>query len=131
MPQPGRAALQVVDRSQPVALKAFSRIAEVWSLTVEEAAGLADMSVSTWKRARRPGYAGTLSRDKLLRLSLLVGIYKSLALYFDPPLAESWVSRANTGPEFDGATPVAAMVAGGLSKIQKVRVYLDALRGGA
>ena len=45
MPQPGRAALQVVDRSQPVALKAFSRIAEVWSLTVEEAAGRAGVEV--------------------------------------------------------------------------------------
>ena len=125
------ATLPDTDRTQPVALKALARIAEAWSLTIDEAAGLADMSVSTWKRARRPGYAGSLSRDQLLRLSALIGIYKSLALYFDPPLAESWVKRPNTGPEFDGATPVAAMIAGGLPKILKVRGYLDALRGGA
>lgn len=131
MAHPALATLPETDRTQPVALKAFARIAEAWSLTIDEAAGLADMSVSTWKRARRPGYAGTLSRDQLLRLSALIGIYKSLELYFDPPLAGAWVKRPNTGPEFDGAAPVAAMIAGGLPKILKVRVYLDALRGGA
>lgn len=39
---------------QAVALKAYSRIADHWKLTLEDAAGLADMSVSTWKRARKP-----------------------------------------------------------------------------
>lgn len=115
---------------QAVGLKAFIRIAEAWALTGPEAAGLADMSVSTWKRAKKPGFAGELSRDQMLRLSALVGLYKSLELYFDPPLATQWVKLQHRGPEFDGARPLDAMVAGGLPKILRVRGYVDALRGG-
>lgn len=115
---------------QAVALKAFGRIADAWSLTGPEAAALADMSESTWKRARKPGYAGDLSRDQMLRLSALVGLYKSLELYFNPPIAGRWVKLANRGPEFDGRRPLDAMVEGGLPKILRVRAYVDALRGG-
>jgi hypothetical protein len=115
---------------QAVALKAFSRISEAWSLTLREAAALADMSDSTWKRARKPGYAGDLSHDQMLRLSALVGLFKSLELYFDAPISRDWVKLQNLGPEFDGARPVDAMIAGGLPKILRVRGYVDALRGG-
>ncbi|WP_319530785.1 antitoxin Xre-like helix-turn-helix domain-containing protein [uncultured Cohaesibacter sp.] len=115
---------------QAVALKAYGRIARVWGLTQQEAAGLADMSESTWKRARKDGFAGSLTRDQMLRLSALVGIYKSLELYFNPPIATEWVKLANDGPEFDGARPVDVMISGGLPKILRVRTYLDALRGG-
>ncbi|WP_050929684.1 antitoxin Xre-like helix-turn-helix domain-containing protein [Aestuariivita boseongensis] len=124
----------VLDRPAPeakaVALKAFARIAEAWSLTQKEAAALADMSESTWKRAKKPGFSGDLTRDQMLRLSALIGLYKSLELYFDAPLSRDWVRLANTGPEFDGARPVDAMIAGGLPKILRVRMYMDALRGG-
>jgi len=115
---------------QAVALKAFGRIADAWSLTGKEAAGLADMSESTWKRARKPGFAGALTRDQTLRLSALVGLYKSLELYFDPPLARTWPKTPNKGPEFDGRRPIDAMVEGGLPKILRARAYVDALRGG-
>ncbi len=115
---------------QSIGLKAFARIAEAWSLTLREAAALADMSESTWKRAKVPGYAGELTRDQLLRLSALVGLYKALELYFDPPLSAQWVKLPNRGPEFDGARPIDAMIAGGLPKILRVRGYVDALRGG-
>ncbi len=115
---------------QAVALKAFSRIAEAWSLTGREAAALADMSESTWKRARKPGFAGELTRDQMLRLSALVGLYKSLDLYFNPPIAGQWVKLANRGPEFDGQLPIDAMIHGGLPKILRVRTHVDALRGG-
>lgn len=113
-----------------VALKAYSRVADHWSLTGREAAALADMSESTWKRAKKPGYAGELTRDQMLRLSSIVGIYKALGLYFDQPLANQWVKMPNKGPEFDGSRPAEAMIAGGLPKILRVRAYLDALRGG-
>ncbi|TCS67122.1 antitoxin Xre-like helix-turn-helix domain-containing protein [Primorskyibacter sedentarius] len=115
---------------QAVALKAFARIAEAWSLTLREAAGLADMSESTWKRAKKPGYAGDLTQDQMLRLSALVGLFKSLELYFNEPISRDWVKLPNSGPEFDGARPVDAMISGGLPKILRVRAYADALRGG-
>lgn len=115
---------------QSVGLKAFSRIADSWSLTAREAAALADMSLSTWKRARKADYAGGLSQDQLLRLSAIVGLYKALELYFDLPISREWVKLPNSGPEFDGARPLDAMIAGGLPKILRVRNYVDALRGG-
>ena len=114
-----------------VALKAFNRISDDWSLTGREAAALADMSESTWKRARKPGFVGDLTHDQMLRLSALTGLYKSLELYFNAPIARQWVKLSNAGPEFDGARPVDAMIAGGLPKIMRVRAYVDALRGGA
>jgi len=119
-----------VDRNS-VALKAFARIADAWGLTVPQAAALADMSESTWKRARKPGYAGDLTHDQLLRLSALVGIYKSLALYFGDDIAPRWMTLPNAGPLFGGARPIDAMTAEGLPHFLRVRAYLDALRGGA
>lgn len=118
------------DDMQSVGLKAFGSITALWKLTSREAAALMDMSDSTWKRAQKPGFAGQLSKDQTLRLSALVGVYKALELYFDPPLSQNWVKVANTGPQFDGARPLDAMIEGGLPKIIAVRTYLDALRGG-
>ena len=115
---------------QAIALKAFSRIADAWSLTGREAAALADMSESTWKRARKPGFAGGVSRDQGSRLSALIGIYKSLEIYFDKPIAGQWVKLKNHGPEFNGRRPIDAMIDGGLPKILLVRKYVDALSGG-
>lgn len=115
---------------QMVALKAYTRIVAAWSLTAQDAAALADLSLSTWKRAKKPDYAGELTRDQMLRLSALVGLYKSLELYFSPAIARDWVRLPNRGPEFDGARPIDAMMAGGLPKILRVRAYVDALRGG-
>lgn len=114
----------------PVALKAYARIVEAWQLNLREAAGLADMSESTWKRAKKAGFAGELTRDQLLRLSAVVGIYKSLELYFSEPLARSWFTRPNTGPLFGGSRPIDTVIEGGLPQILAVRTYLDALRGG-
>lgn len=121
---------RVAPERQTVALKAFARIADAWSLTLQEAAALADMSQSTWKRAKKPGYGGDLTQDQMLRLSALIGLYKSLELYFDEPISREWVKLNNRGPEFDGMRPVDAMIAGGLPKILRVRQYADALRGG-
>ena len=116
---------------EAVALKAYARVADAWSLSLREAAGLADMSESTWKRARKPGFTGELTKDQLLRLSAVIGIYKSLELYFSGQLARSWFARANTGPLFGGARPIDAAIEGGLPQILAIRTYLDALRGGA
>lgn len=118
-------------RINAVALKAYSRVAEDWGLSLREAAGLADMSESTWKRARKPDFAGELTKDQLLRLSAVVGIYKALELFFSPPLSRSWFTRPNTGPLFGGGRPVDTVIDGGLPQILAVRTYLDALRGGA
>lgn len=119
------------DDIKSVALKAFSNIMASWSIPINEAAALADMSVSTWKRARKPGYAGELTRDQMLRLSAVVGIYKSLELYFGEPVSRRWITLPNAGPLFGGAAPLDTMIEGGLPQFLQVRAYLDALRGGS
>src|SRR4028119_966569 len=83
-----------------VALKAFSRIMAQWQIPIHKAAALADMSESTWKRAKKPGYTGDLTQDQLLRLSAVIGIYKALKLYFDDPVASRWITLPNQGPLF-------------------------------
>lgn len=113
-----------------VALKAYGRIVQDWGLTLAEAAALADMSESTWKRARKPGYAPDLTHDQLLRLSAVIGIYKALSLYFEGEIARRWPSLPNQGPLFAGARPIDTMVEDGLPQFLRVRSYLDALRGG-
>lgn len=128
--------MQVADKTREparinaVALKAYARVVDTWALSLKEAAGLADMSESTWKRARKPDFAGELTRDQLLRLSAVIGIYKSLDLYFSEPLASGWFKRANAGPLFGGSRPIDTAIEGGLPQILAVRTYLDALRGG-
>ena len=119
------------DEMQAVALKAFSAIIAEWEISNSEAAALADMSESTWKRARKPGYAGDLTRDQMLRLSAVVGIYKALRLYWSDAIARRWISLPNQGPLFEGGRPIDAMIQGGLPQVLQVRTYLDALRGGA
>ena len=114
-----------------VALKAFTRIIAAWKLPLAQAAALADMSESTWKRARKPDFTGDLTHDQLLRLSAVIGIYKSLELYFDDEIARRWMSLPNTGPLFKGNSPVKTMIEDGLPQFLQVRTYLDAMRGGA
>lgn len=119
------------DGVKAVALKAFGRAMAEWQIPLPEAAALADMSESTWKRARKPGFAGDLTHDQMLRLSAVIGIYKALQLYFDAPIATRWMTLPNAGPLFGGARPVDTMIEEGLPQFLQVRAYLDALRGGA
>lgn len=119
------------EEMKAVALKAFSRVMEDWRIPIHEAAALADMSESTWKRAKKPGFAGDLTHDQMLRLSAVIGIYKALRLYFSEPLASKWIALPNSGPLFDSARPIDTMIRDGLPQFLQVRSYLDALRGGA
>nr|WP_250812917.1 MbcA/ParS/Xre antitoxin family protein [Neorhizobium tomejilense] len=114
-----------------VALKAFGNVVAEWGVPVNEAAALADMSESTWKRARQPGYSGGLTKDQMLRLSAVIGIYKALKLYFSDPIASRWMTLPNEGPLFHGTRPIDTLIEEGLPQFLAVRNYVDALRGGA
>ena len=118
-------------RISRVSATAFSRVAEAWRLGGEAAAQLLDISPRTFARMKAGGWSGRLSRDQLMRVSGVTGLYKGLHLYFSDDLADRWVSMRNTGPLFDGRTPVDAMIEGGLPVILATRNHIDALRGGA
>ena len=126
-----KASSTVSEQQALVGLKAVNRICEQWGLSIEESANLVDMSLSTWKRARKPNFSGKLSKDQVLRLSAIVGIYKSLNLYFDDKIAHSWIKLPNVGPLCRGARPIDVLIEGGLPALLRVRQYLDALRGGS
>ncbi len=116
-------------RLSPVAIKAFLGIAKAWDISNRDAAELVTVSGSTFDRMKR-GEPMALNQDQLTRVSALVGIYKGLHLMFADAMADEWPVLANTGPLFKGASPVAAMKAGGIPKMLDTRRYIDAVRGG-
>lgn len=118
------------DRVAGVAVRAYARIADAWSLKNEIAAELIGASERTWARMKKPGWAGRLSKDQTLRASALSGLYKSLHLFFSDALADRWVGLENSGPYFGGRPPLEIMRRGGLPAIMDTRDYVDALRGG-
>ncbi|HSG95180.1 MAG TPA: antitoxin Xre-like helix-turn-helix domain-containing protein [Afifellaceae bacterium] len=121
---------QDADRVAQVAAKAYARIVAAWKLNNNEAAALIAVSPRTWARMKTGAWSGRLSKDQLMRISAITGLYKGLHLYFSDTLADRWVSLRNTGPLFAGRSPVETMIEGGLPVIIETRDYLDALRGG-
>jgi hypothetical protein len=113
-----------------VGLEAFRRLAGAWGLTGAESAALLGVSPSTWDRLKKAAARETLSQDQLTRISALTGVYKGLHLLFADGMADRWPQLPNAGPLFGGATPVAAMIEGGIPVMLDVRRLIDAVRGG-
>lgn len=118
-------------RIAQVSATAYCRIADAWRLGNEAAAQLLDISPRTFARMKTGDWSGRLSRDQLMRVSAVIGLYKGLHLYFSDELADRWVTMPNTGPPFGARPPVEAMIEGGLPAMLTTRTYIDALRGGA
>ena len=111
-------------------VKAVVRVADAWSLTNAEAASLFDVPVATWNRMKAGSFRGNLDQDKMMRASLLIGIYKGLRLLFNGPLENGWPKLQNSGPLFAGKAPVETMITGGIPAMMAARRHIDALRGG-
>ena len=112
------------------ALRTFFNIAREWQLSVaEQRALLGWPAASTYHKYKARDY-GALSYDTLTRLSLILGIYKSLqVLYPDQPFADSWMRMPNTNPMFNGATPLSLAINAGIDGLYRIRRLLDARRG--
>lgn len=122
----------VVDRARLTApgLRTFFNIADEWGLTAEQQrtllGGISKSSFHNWKA----GQVAALSRDQLERVSLVLGIYKAMALLFaDGEGAKRWLKGANTGAAFGGFSPLARMLRGGIEDLYVTRRYIDAWRG--
>lgn len=113
------------------AIKAFVKIASKWDLTESQARGLlggiASSTFHAWKS--EPGKQ-KLSQDTLLRISLAIGIYKALHIYFGEKWADRWVTLGNRASMFAGGAPVEYMIRQGQPGMLQVRRMLDAWRGG-
>ena len=128
---PATTAQPITETEQvQVIVTAIVLAAEAWGLTNAQAAALFDVPTATWSRMKAGSYAGRLDQDKVTRASLIIGLFKGLRLLFNGPLTFGWPKTVNTGPGFDGRTPIEVMIAGGIPAMMQVRQHVDALRGG-
>jgi hypothetical protein len=112
------------------ALRAFFRIAELWGLNVEAQRALLGWPSRSAFYNWRSGPA-TLPYDTLVRLSLVLGIYKALhVLYPDDDFADGWINMRNTNALFGERTPLEVLVQGDVGTLYAVRRLLDGRRGG-
>jgi hypothetical protein len=118
------------ERLSPAALKAFFNIMTGWKVRDEDARALLG-GVSNgpfYEMKRNPDRL--LDRDRLTRISYLIGIFKALRILHSRRLADEWVHLPNSNPIFGGTSPLAYMIRGGLPALQTVRRLLDARRAG-
>jgi hypothetical protein len=113
------------------AIKEFVKIAGKWGLAEPQARGLlggiASSTFHTWKS--KPSKQ-KLTQDTLLRISLVIGIYKALHIYFGEEWADRWVTLGNRGSMFAGTAPIEYLIRQGQPGMFQVRRMLDAWRGG-
>jgi Protein of unknown function (DUF2384) len=128
---PNLASAEERRRLTPSALKAFVNIASKWGLNEIQARGLlGGVASSTFHAWKTNSKGRKLDQDTLTRISLVIGIYKALNIYFSKPWADRWVGLENRGPLFAGRTPTDYMLRYGQPGMVEVRRMLDAWRGG-
>jgi hypothetical protein len=112
------------------AIRLFLELADRWGLSVDQRlALLGDISRQTYHNWQH-GKVGTMSRDQLERVSLMLGIHKGLKLLFaDEAAGLRWFESPNRDLPFGGAAPLARALRGGIDDLYAVRRYIDAWRG--
>jgi hypothetical protein len=111
-------------------LRTFFNIADDWGLNTDQQrillGGISKSSLHNWKAGR----ASALSRDQIERVSLVLGIYKAMALLFaDGDGGKRWLKSGNTEAAFGGGSPLSRMLRGGMEDLYVTRRYVDAWRG--
>lgn len=125
-----RPSPEVRRRKSGPALRTFFNIADRWRLSTREAQALLGWPAASTFHKYKKGDHGTLSYDTLIRISLVVGIYKALhVLYSERAFADAWVRLPNSHALFGGHAALDLMVEGGIDGLYKVRRLLDGRRG--
>jgi hypothetical protein len=89
---------KVRERMSPAAVRLFIRLSDLWHLAVDQRCVLlGDISKPTYHNWQN-GKVGTLTRDQLERVSLVLGIHKSPKLLFAD---EGSAQRGLTSPNRD------------------------------
>lgn len=113
------------------AMRTFLNIASSWKLSVEEQRALLGWPAESTYFKYKAGQVSALGYDTLMRISIVLGIYKALhILYPEPQLADGWIKLPNSNPMFAGRPALALMVEGGMDGLYQVRRLLDSRRGG-
>ncbi len=127
--------VQVTDLSDPVtrarlsasAVEIVGNIAHLWGLSAAATCGLlGGISERTWRRWQ--DHAPVLDHDALTRISLVIGIHRSLRVVFGPSLGDAWPTIVNMNPLFAGRPPVDTMLSGGIPQLIAVRELVDGWR---
>ena len=118
------------ERMSPAAIRLFMRLSDLWRLTVDQRRVLlGDISRPTYHNWQG-GKVGTLTRDQLERISLLLGVQKGLKLLFaDEASAMRWFTSSNRDLPFGGGSPLERTLRGSIDDLYAVRRYIDAWRG--
>ena len=127
---PDLGSLEERRRLSPAAARAFLNIMRRWELREGDALQLLDGLPPAALRAWKNGAVPLLEQDRLLRISYLIGIFKSLHILFSEQLADRWVKLPNSNEIFTAHTPLEYMLRGGAPAMDIVRRLLDARRGG-
>ena len=110
-------------------MRAFFNITSAWDGSVREQIALLGHPPASTYHKYKSGQVGRLPYDMLIRISLVLGIYKALhILYPDAALADRWVKLPNGNPLF-GGHPELDLMAGGMDGLFQVRRLLDGRRG--
>jgi hypothetical protein len=120
----------VQEQLSGAAVPAFFKMVQIWNLRDAQARLLlGGISNGVFYQLKR-GQKKTLDQDKLTRISLLLGIFKSLNILYSRKLADAWINLPNSNPMFEGATPLSYLIQGGVPALMRVQQLLDARRGG-
>ncbi|HSL20767.1 MAG TPA: antitoxin Xre-like helix-turn-helix domain-containing protein [Vicinamibacterales bacterium] len=130
LPLAARQDPEVRRRLSGPALRTFFNVARAWRLTTAEARALLGWPAPSTFHKYKAGEYGPLPYDTLTRLSLVLGIYKSLQLlYPEPQFADRWIRMPNSNALFGGAAPMDFLVDGGIDALFQLRRLLDGRRG--
>ncbi len=118
-----------LDAQSQASARAVVNLFGKWSLTEAQSCillgGISLRSFARWKT----GDFGRIPRDLQVRLSILLGIHKSLRIIFrEADRAYAWIAAPNAA--FAGTSARTVMLRGDISDLTRVRNYLDAERGG-
>jgi len=71
-----------------------------------------------------------VTQDTMMRISYILGIYKSLQILLpEPAAADSWIHKPNLGAIFGGKSALDLMLSGKIADLERVRTYLDGKLG--
>ena len=112
------------------ALRTFFQVARAWALSTTEERALLGWPPSSTFHKYKSGDAGPLSFDTLTRVSLVLGVYKSLQiLYPEPAFADRWIRMPNSNLLFGGRAPIDFVADAGIDGLFHLRRLLDGRRG--
>lgn len=106
-------------------LKAYINIARAWGLTESESSQLLAISEPTYRHWKSNPENANVEPNQMERLSLILGIYKSLHILLPhETAADSWIKRPNANPRFAWQTPLERMLQGEIEDLAAVRRHL-------